>query len=80
MTRFNDAACRQKLPCLTFIELKKRKKGLETEAVINSTLPVESKNPSERVGNHVPLPNRIALSWFFVLISHLNTRLSNQRG
>jgi len=42
---------------------------------INSTLPVDSKNPSERVGNRVPLPSRIAVSRFFILISHLNIQL-----
>ena len=33
MTRFNNAAFRQKLPCLTYSELKKRKKGLQIGAV-----------------------------------------------
>jgi hypothetical protein len=47
ITRFNNAAFRQKLPCLTFIELKK-KRGQEIGAVISlcyqSTvlLPVDS--------------------------------------
>jgi hypothetical protein len=31
MRRFNNAAFRQKLPCLTFIELKKRRRDCRLE-------------------------------------------------